>query len=87
MNCPGCDGNGREEAGLPAGDYRCESCGGLFGQCDLGDSYWLVKPFMTSENVPEDRVRYFDFDCVGNTGLTRRHGWFDTKTGLITQVG
>lgn len=87
MICPGCNGTGKTEKALPAGIYRCASCGGLFGETYLGTSYGLVKPFMTSENVPQERVRYFDFDCLGSAGLTRRHGWYCLDTLLIVQIG
>ena len=88
MGCPGCGGEGTQEKGLPAGIYRCASCGGLFGQCYLGESYGLVRPFMTSESVPEDRLCYFDFTTLGaGFKIERRHGWFDTATRLVVQAG
>lgn len=84
--CPGCDGVGRETKG-PGQLYTCKGCGGLFGSCYLGDSYTLVSPFMAREAVPAEQTRYFDLDCLGSEGLTRRHGWYDPRTKLVTQVG
>ena len=68
--------------------YVCGKCNGVFSNnIYLGDSYSIVSPFMTDADVPEDRVRYFDFTCVGSKGVTRRHGWYDTQTKKIVQVG
>ena len=68
--------------------YRCAACDGIYGSCYLGDSYTHVLPYMTEEpNVPQERMRYYDFTCVGSKGITRRHGWYDTATKLIVQVG
>ena len=86
MECPGCSnkrGNKRVEGLI----FTCAKCGAIFGQTYLGDSYKYVKPFMTSEAVPVERTRYYDFDCLPSKGLVRRHGWYDTETGMITQVG
>lgn len=65
----------------------CGVCGALFGSLYLGDSYAVVKPRFTRENVPPEQVRYFDFLCLGAAGLTRRHGWYDPATGLLVQEG
>jgi ribosomal protein L37AE/L43A len=86
MECPGCSnkrGNKRVE-GLV---FTCAKCGAIFGQTYLGDSYKYVKPYMTAEAVPIERTRYYDFDCLSSKGLIRRHGWYDTESGLITQIG
>ncbi len=32
-------------------------------------------------------VKYFDFTTLGSQGISRRHGWYDTVTRCITQVG
>lgn len=69
--------------------YTCGACDAIFADhIYLGGSYEYVLPFMSSEpNVPQERMRYFDFTCVGSKGLTRRHGWYDTATKRIVQVG
>jgi hypothetical protein len=38
-------------------------------------------------NEPEQNQVYYDLTCLGSTGLTRRHGWYNPVTKLITQVG
>jgi DNA-directed RNA polymerase subunit RPC12/RpoP len=85
MECPACSS---KVSRLVSGRvYVCVGCGALFGDCYLGDSYGFVKPsFVTSEPDPE-RVRYYDFTCVGSAGVTRRHGWFDIDSRRIVQVG
>jgi hypothetical protein len=68
--------------------YECGACEAVFSNnMYLGESYEIVLPFMTSEDVPQDRQRYFDFTCLGSKGITRRHGWFDVETKRIVQVG
>jgi ribosomal protein L37AE/L43A len=83
--CPACS----EKKALPLNGqiYRCTKCDAIYGQCYLGDSYSYVLPQMTAEDVPADRTRYYDFTCVGSNGITRRHGWYDPQSKLITQVG
>jgi len=68
------------------GVYECPKCRSIFGNCYLGDSYLLVKPFLEAptEGVEE---RYFDLTCLGSEGITRRHGWFNPQTKNITQIG
>jgi len=86
MNCPACSAKSK-----PLPDhfvYRCTKCDAIFSNnMILGDSYKYVSARMTDEDVPEDRLRYFDFTCIGSKGVTRRHGWFDRITKLVVQVG
>lgn len=86
--CRACD-NVRGNQNVPGHVtlYTCAKCNAIFGDCYLGDSYSFVKPFMTAAEVPAESQRYFDFSCLGSAGLTRRHGWYDPSTKLITQVG
>jgi ribosomal protein L37AE/L43A len=67
--------------------YRCAKCEAIFGNCYLGDSYTHVLPFMVAAEPPADQIRYFDFTCLGSAGITRRHGWYDTASKRIVQVG
>lgn len=85
MNCPACSST---QISTDARQVNtCGACGAIFADnLYLGDSYAIVKPFM-SERVDMDDAVYFDFTCLGSKGLTRRHGWFDPETGLILQVG
>lgn len=54
----------------------------------LGESYSYVLPFMSNQtSIPDERLRYFDFSGLGSNGPYRRHGWFDTQTKTIVQVG
>jgi hypothetical protein len=83
--CPACNGKRREL--LTGGVYRCKRCEALFGETWLGETYRFVKPWMTTADVPAERLRYFDFLTVGSEGIRRRHGWYDKQTGCIVQVG
>lgn len=69
------------------GVYICRKCEAVFGQCYKGDSYGIVLPFMTADKDATERQRYYDFTVLGSDGVTRRHGWFDPQTKLITQIG
>ena len=85
FTCPACSHSRKND--VRTGVYECKKCGAIYGSCYLGDSYALVKPFWhTGESRPEQE-RYFDLDCLGSAGITRRHGWFNTETRLLTQVG
>jgi len=89
MPACGCCGH---ERGFPVeghADVRtCERCGGLNGRCYLGQSYTLVLPQWDAPDAcdPADQ-QYFDLECLGSGGITRRHGWFNPATRKITQVG
>lgn len=86
VSCPACSHETSRTTDRPT-VYVCERCGCLHGRCYLGDSYTLVKPFFTTERVPHERQAPYDLDCLGSQGMTRRHGFYDTQTRLITQVG
>ena len=87
MQCPSCDRKRGQVKTEIFGVYRCSKCEAIYGTCYLGDSYRFVLPYMTQEQVPDERLRYFDFRCLGSKGIGRRHGWYDPKTKLIVQVG
>ncbi len=87
MKCELCGRQTKQVAQDTVGVYRCGHCGALYGRCYLGDSYALVRPWLTSQTVPNDAIRYFDFTCVGSQGVTRRHGWFDPATKMMVQEG
>lgn len=85
--CPACNHRLATIVDGHASVYRCARCKAIYGSCYLGDSYSLVLPFMVASEPPADRVRYFDLECLGSRGITRRHGWYDTETKRIVQVG
>ena len=67
--------------------FRCSKCGAIYGTCTLGESYECVLPLMSIREIPTEKTRYYDFTTFGSEGMGRRHGWYDPKTRLITQVG
>ncbi len=89
--CPGCS----YTLAYPTttfGVYTCKHCGGIYGECYLGDSYGYVLPYWASledckRAEVDGTVKYFDFTTLGSQGISRRHGWYDTVTRCITQVG
>jgi hypothetical protein len=88
-SCPACSCKRRKKfTGCSATClYTCAKCDAVYGECYLGESYEVVKPWFSAENVPTERVRYFDFLTLGSQGIARRHGWYDRETGLIVQTG
>lgn len=86
--CPGCNGEPGEQTKVK-GVFTCQGCGGIFGTCYLGESYTLVKPNLRrASKEADERARYYDLTCLGSGNkITRRHGYYDPKTKLITQVG
>ena len=87
VTCPACNGKRHKAHSEVIGVYTCQKCGALHGQCYLGDSYRLVKPFFAPVDPPAEQVRYFDFVTLGSAGIDRRHGWYDTASGCVTQIG
>jgi hypothetical protein len=87
MKCPACSGGSKPIGGAAGLIFKCLKCGAIHGQCYLGESYEHVLPYMTKEDVPPERTRYFDFTCLGSAGVTRRHGWYEPATKRIVQVG
>ena len=86
MECPACSHTRYAKTALPL-VYECRKCKALYGSCSLGDSYTLVLPYWhTGEEKPEN-TRYFDLECLGSQGITRRHGWLDVTTKRVVQVG
>lgn len=87
--CPACSAGFDRSRPSPLGlQLRdCGACGALYGTVYLGDSYAIVGPFLSRKPVPPERLRYFDFLCLGSEGITRRHGWFERGTGLLVQTG
>lgn len=92
--CPCCGVNQKKHAVPVEGSFvivACGKCEAVFTRSDeaiyLGESYALVKPSFTKDPMADDRSVYFDFTCLGSKGKTRRHGWYDPTTKLLTQVG
>ncbi len=65
----------------------CRKCDAVFGSCYLGESYQIAKPWMSQVEPPAENLRYFDLECLGSKGISRRHGWLDRTTGLVVQIG
>lgn len=86
QGCPAC-GHKRAIETETVQVYHCAKCGAIYGTCYLGDSYGFVSPWMAKEQVPAERLRYFDFTTLGSQGVGRRHGWYDPSTRLVHQVG
>ena len=83
-SCPACGSKLSRSTDQGLQIYECVKCGAIYGNCYLGDSYGIVKPFFGEDG---DRSVYFDLTCLGSEGITRRHGWYNPETLLITQTG
>jgi hypothetical protein len=83
-NCPACGKTRKVIISMKDSIYECKSCGCLYGNPILGQSYKYVKSSMTATWTEE---KPFDLLCLGSQGVVRRHGWYDPKSKRITQVG
>ena len=90
MKCPACNhGRGLKEI-RPFTVMECPRCGAIFsGNCYLylGESYEYVLPYWAEGEVAPEKLRYYDFMCLSEGKVIRRHGWYDPETKLIHQVG
>ena len=85
--CPACSHRLAEPVNGFVSIYRCAKCEAIYGSCYLGDSYSLVLPYLVDKEPPAECTRYYDFECLGSQGITRRHGWYDLDSKRIVQVG
>ena len=86
--CGGCSSTVGTPPPKVIGLYTCGHCGGIVGNCYLGDFHGIVKPRWCAEtNVSQDRWRYYDVTTLGSKGRERQHGFFDKETGCILQTG
>lgn len=85
MKCPACNGTEHEKTAT-FGVHRCKGCGAIHGRTYLGTSYGIVEPRFDEDESFEGTV-YFDLECLGSKGMTRRHGWYRPSTKRIVQVG
>jgi endogenous inhibitor of DNA gyrase (YacG/DUF329 family) len=89
IKCPACSGSVKLNQTVNGVPFMkvCRKCDAVFGDCYLGDSYRIAKPWMSAVEPSPENLRYYDLTCLGSAGITRRHGWIDRATGLIVQVG
>lgn len=86
--CPACSSWERHPRSQ-ADDMRvfvCRACGCMYGNCQNGASFTLVKSAWSKRKSRGTEVP-FDLMDTDHGVRYRRHGWYDPKTGLITQVG
>ena len=90
MKCPACKRQrGIQEVTPGAWVYQCPRCQAIFGKhLYMGDSYQYVLPYWAKDDVPAEKLRYYDFTCLASGNkIVRRHGWYDPETKLIHQTG
>lgn len=84
--CPACSSENSRQFGSSFTLQECESCGAVFGECYLGESYRIASPGLHQQTEAME-IRYFDLTCLGSNGIVRRHGWSDRFTGKTVQFG
>lgn len=89
--CPGCSSQQATIERYPDGSvtYACHTCGGIHGRVSrqVGESI-VDERWIDDAHLPDAQTRYFDFTLTdGGADYTRRHGWYDTRTGTIMQTG
>ena len=65
--------------------HQCQSCKALHAVTTREISETLVKPLW--HRGPSDPSREYYFDITLLDGSERRHGWYNSETGCITQTG
>jgi hypothetical protein len=86
VECPACSSREARATLADLSVYVCGRCGCLHGTTYLGSSYSFILPRMTSsvEGVAEFP---YDLRTLGSAGVSRRHGFYQPSTKLVTQVG
>lgn len=85
VKCGGCGADVSFPTG--SGYETCPGCGGLIGYVEEKDLYSIVGRKLVESKV-ESHHRYFDIEIFeGDKVVGRRHGWYDTMTGNMVQVG
>ena len=89
MRCPACNQQKKLQEVKPGSwVFRCPRCQAIFSEhLYLGESYEYVLPYWAKEEVAPEKLRYYDFMCLGEKGIIRRHGWYGPETKLIHQTG
>lgn len=91
MICPACSAENAREVSLASQPYvrfhRCKSCGCRFGTLRSGDSFSVVNRQLTGDPDKIAREVPFDFTILASDGVKRLHGFFDPRSGYVTQWG
>ncbi len=87
-NCPACSG-AVTRYDLGGGRYlvQCNVCQAIGGEVDRATGEAVAKPTFHPDPNSVTAEFYFDFVITDALTPTRRHGWYDAATGLLTQVG
>lgn len=85
--CPACGKKNNQIEIQSCRVYECGKCHAIYGTLSKGDSYTYVRPFWHDGESKPDDERYYNFVCLGSEGISRRHGWFNTISKRIVQVG
>ena len=85
MQCPACNSRRHEQVATQV--YRFRRRQALYGTVYRGELSQYVVMRWAPQPVPAERERYFDFTVLGSDGVSRVHGWYDTETRMVTQIG
>ena len=89
-NCPACSAANYSADHDSKGVCTCRECGGIYTTRPIytGESYeYVLHTHWATGDVPSERTRYFDLVHFGSAAPTRVHGWYDTKTRAVVQIG
>lgn len=88
--CPCCLSESWEpHPAAPLSVKVCQECGAIYGGPILrSQAHELVILQWADREAPPEETRYFDLQLVISDGSTRRvHGWMDTVTRKVVQIG
>ena len=82
--CPACGGDSYPTTIDGVNVFRCQSCSGVHGAVkSLAEVSRIVKMEWANGEISIENTRYFDLEWPGS----RVHGWYDTVSGKVTQIG
>lgn len=92
-----CGGCNRDYGHVPhaiSGLYSCGGCAGLIGRCTENEACLLVHQRWESGPTRDDEMQYVDIDIVTRyadrrkpNSIRRFHGWINSRTRNLVQVG
>jgi len=57
--------------------YNCQSCGAIFGECNLKYSLKIITDDLAMNEFKPNQVKYFEFACCTGGRIKIRNGFFD----------
>lgn len=87
VTCGGCGRDYGHESRPIDGLYHCGGCAGLIGRCTENVLQGIIS-FAWEQGITRDEdMMYVDVDITDSIGDRRFHGWINSRTRNLVQVG